>query len=81
MKNRRALLMLGVAVLLGLAAVLLASRWLLKQTPGAAGRIVVAATDVGPGQRLTPDMVKLVDWPVDSVPLGALRDARKREVR
>ncbi len=81
MKNRRALLMLALAVLLGLGAVLLASRWLLTQSPGAAGRIVVAASDASPGQRLAPDMVKLVDWPVDSVPPGALRDARKLDGR
>jgi pilus assembly protein CpaB len=77
MKNRRAYLMLGLAVALGLAAVLLASRWLLRQTPGAAGRIVVAAADVNLGQRLAPDMFKLADWPADSLPPGALRDPAK----
>ena len=77
MKNRRAYLMLGLAVALGLAAVLLASRWLLRQTPGAAGRIVVAAADVNLGQRLAPDMFKLADWPADALPPGALRDPAK----
>ncbi|SFV10383.1 Flp pilus assembly protein CpaB [Pseudoduganella namucuonensis] len=77
MKNRRAYLMLGLAVLLGLGAVLLASRWLLGRQPGAAGRIVVAATDASLGQRLTVEMVKLADWPADSLPPGALRDPRK----
>jgi pilus assembly protein CpaB len=81
MKNRRALLVLGLAVLLGLAAVLLASRWLLRQTPGGAGRIVVAAVDGSPGQRLAPEMVKLADWPVESLPPGALRDVRKLQGR
>jgi pilus assembly protein CpaB len=77
MKNRRAYLMLALAAALGLAAVLLASRWLLRQTPGAAGRIVVAAADVNLGQRLTPDMFKLADWPADALPPGALRDPAK----
>ena len=77
MKNRRAYLMLGLAVALGLAAVLLASRWLLRQTPGTAGRIVVAAADVNLGQRLAPDMFKLADWPADALPAGALRDPAK----
>ncbi|GAB2857312.1 Flp pilus assembly protein CpaB [Pseudoduganella ginsengisoli] len=81
MKHKRALLMLGLAMLLGLAAVLLASRWLLNQSPGAAGRIVVAAVDASPGQRLAPDMVKLADWPVESLPSGALREVRKLEGR
>ncbi|MBY0240192.1 MAG: Flp pilus assembly protein CpaB [Burkholderiaceae bacterium] len=81
MKNKRALLMLGLAVLLGLGAVLLASRWLLHQTPSAAGRIVVAVVDASPGQRLAPDMVKLVEWPVESVPPGALRELRNLDGR
>jgi len=81
MKNKRALLMLALAVLLGFAAVLLASRWLLNQSPAAAGRIVVAATDASPGQRLAPEMVKLAEWPVESVPPGALRELRKLDGR
>jgi pilus assembly protein CpaB len=77
MKNRRAYLMLALAAALGLGAVLLASRWLLRQTPGTAGRIVVAAADVNLGQRLAPDMLKLADWPSDAMPQGALRDPHK----
>ncbi|XLZ68433.1 Flp pilus assembly protein CpaB [Massilia sp. SR12] len=71
MKSRRALLMLALAGLLGLAAVLLASRWLLRQGAPATVRIVVAAADVGLGQRLGPDMLALADWPAHSVPAGA----------
>jgi len=77
MKNRRALSMMAVAVLMGLCAVLLASRWLLRQTPGVGHKIVVAATDVSLGQRLNQDMFKLVDWPSESLPRGALRDLKK----
>ncbi|UGQ46181.1 Flp pilus assembly protein CpaB [Massilia endophytica] len=73
MKYRRALLMLALAVVFGIAAVMLASRWLLRQGPGAA-RIVVSAADANLGQRLSPDMVKLADWPADGLPQGALRD-------
>jgi pilus assembly protein CpaB len=73
MKYRRALLMLALAVVTGLAAVLLASRWLLRQTPNAE-RVVVAAADVSLGQRLTPEMLKLSDWPANSLPAGAVRD-------
>jgi len=74
MKNRRALLMLGLAMVLGLAAVMLASRWLLQQSSAASVRIVVAAGDVGLGQRLAPDMLKLAEWPAHSLPSGAQRD-------
>ncbi|NRR30892.1 Flp pilus assembly protein CpaB [Oxalobacteraceae bacterium] len=74
MKNQRAWIMMGLAILLGVGAVLLASRWLLRQTPGARGRIVVAAADVNLGQRLTPEMLKLAEWPADSRPAGALTE-------
>lgn len=77
MKNRRALLMMALAVIFGLGAVLMASRWLLRQTPTTANRIVVAAADVSLGQRLTPEMMKSLDWPADNLPRGALHDASK----
>jgi len=74
MKNHRALLMMALAVVFGFAAVALASRWLLRQAPGASHKIVVAAVDINLGQRLTPEMLKLLDWPSDSLPRGTLRD-------
>jgi len=77
MKNKRALLMMALAVVFGLAAVVLASRWLLRQTPGTSGKIVVAAMDVNLGQRLTSEMLKQIDWPADTLPRGALRDGGK----
>lgn len=75
MKNKRAILVMAVAILFGFAAVVFASRWLLKQP--SSGRILVAATDVNLGQRLTPEMFKLADWPADSVPKGAFTDPQK----
>ncbi|SEO61127.1 pilus assembly protein CpaB [Duganella sp. CF517] len=69
--------MMALAVLFGLGAVLMASRWLLRQTPTTANRIVVAAADVNLGQRLTPQMMKSLDWPADSLPRGALLDPSK----
>jgi pilus assembly protein CpaB len=77
MKNRRALLMMALAIAFGLAAVALASRWLLRQTPGGGNKIMVAALDISLGQRLTPEMLKQIDWPADSLPRGALRDGGK----
>ena len=77
MKNRRALLMMALAIVFGLAAVSLASRWLLRQTPGSSSKIIVAAADVNLGQRLAPEMLKQIDWPAESLPRGALRDGGK----
>ena len=77
MKNKRALLMMALAIVFGLAAVALASRWLLRQTPNASNKIVVAAQDVNLGQRLTPEMLRQIDWPAETLPRGALRDGGK----
>lgn len=74
MKNRRAYMMMALAIVLGLGAVAMASRLLLRQVPASGSRIVVATGDANLGQRLGPEMVKLSDWPADSVPAGALRD-------
>ena len=77
MKNKRALVVMAVAILFGLTAVVLASSWLLRQPSTSSGQIVVAAADVSLGQRLTPEMVKLAEWPADSVPKGAFADPQK----
>jgi pilus assembly protein CpaB len=77
MKNQRAMIVMAVAVLFALAAVALAGSWLLHQPSNSSGRIVVAGTDINLGQRLTPEMVKLADWPADSVPKNAFVDPAK----
>ena len=77
MKNRRALTMMALAIVLGLVAVLLASHWLLRQNPAGKGKVVVAAADVSLGQRLSPDMLRLAEWPAESLPEGALQDPLK----
>jgi pilus assembly protein CpaB len=80
MKNMRALAMLTVATIAALAAVLFASRWMQTQaTPST--KVVVAATDINLGQRLTPEFVKLVDWPAGSIPVGAFTDPQKLDGR
>jgi pilus assembly protein CpaB len=72
MKNKRAFIVMTVAILFGLAAVVSASRWLLNQPGGVNGRL---------GQRLTPEMFKLAEWPTDSVPKGAFTDPQKLDGR
>jgi len=74
MNNKRAVIMMALAVVLGLLAVALAAGWLLNAPGATASRIVVARSDVDIGQRLSPEMFKLVDWPAGSVPRGAFTD-------
>jgi pilus assembly protein CpaB len=63
--------MLSVALVAGLMAVLLASQWLDAKSGSGMTKVVVASTDISLGQRLTPELVQLVDWPSRSVPPGA----------
>jgi pilus assembly protein CpaB len=77
MKNKRAFIVMAVAIVFGLGAVVFASRWLLNQPGGNGGRIAVAAADISLGQRLAPEMFKLAEWPADSVPKGAFTDPQK----
>ncbi|GJG93700.1 Flp pilus assembly protein CpaB [Cupriavidus pauculus] len=76
MRNVRTLLMLLVAALAGLAAVVLASRWMVEQSAGTTVKVAVANTDINLGQRLAPEFVKLVDWPRESLPPGALNELK-----
>ena len=73
MKGTRGLIMLLVALLAGAAAVVMASRWMQAQAKGG-DRIAVAAVDVEIGAKLTPEMLRSVEWPPSSVPPGAFVD-------
>lgn len=80
MQNRNWVL-LGIAVAVGLFAVLLANAWFSgveQQQGGSAGaqkftRIVVATQPLEFGTRLTAQNIRLQDWPEVSVPQGAFR--------
>lgn len=74
MRNLRAVLLLALALLLGLAAAAYATRWIAQRGNLAATRVVVAATDIEMGTRLAPQMLTAVDWPSASVPPGAFTD-------
>jgi pilus assembly protein CpaB len=76
----RGILMLFIAAIAGLAAVLLAARWMQTQG-GDRGRIAVANVDIELGGRISPEMLRLADWPDGSVPAGAFNDVSKLEGR
>ena len=81
MKNKRAIVMMAVAVLFGIGAVLLAWKWLQSQTSGKYQRVVVASVDVSRGQKLTPDMLTAVTLPAREVPHDAITDSSKLSER
>ena len=54
----RGMLMLVIALVAGLAAVVLATRWM-QQQGGEKGRIAVANAEIELGGRISPEMVRL----------------------
>ncbi len=81
MRNMRALMMIVLSIVAGLAAVMLASRWLASQTVVSTYRVAVAAVDITAGQELKREHFRFIDWPAGSVPSGAFSEAAKLEER
>jgi len=71
MRNTRAMIMMIAAVIAGLGAVIIGARWLSQQATSSANKLVVAVSDIDLGSRLTPAMLKSVEWPSNSMPKGA----------
>lgn len=81
MKNKRALMMMVFAVVLAFVAVFVAARWINAQAAGATNKVAVAVVDIGLGSRLSPEMVRMVDWPSNAIPPGAITDPKQVETR
>ncbi len=81
MKSKRAIIMLTLSVLLGIAAVLLAARWMGQQAASDNTTVLVASHDMELGQAITPTMLQTVPWPKGAVPEGAFDDVKKVEGR
>ena len=76
----RGMLMLLLAVFAGLAAVVLAARWMQGQG-GDKSRVAVAAVEIPLGAVITPEVVRLVEWPQNSLPPGAFNEIEKLQGR
>ncbi len=76
MKNTRAVVMLIVSIVLGLAVTVLAVSWVSQKGNLASNKVVVAVVDIQLGSRLNPQMLTMVDWPSGSVPQGAFADLK-----
>ncbi|AJC20721.1 Flp pilus assembly protein CpaB [Pandoraea pulmonicola] len=74
MKNPKAISMLLLALVAGLASVVFAAQWLSRQSSASVTTVAVAASDVNLGQPLTSEFVKMVNWPAESIPPGAFAD-------
>jgi len=80
MKRTSGPIMLLIALLAGAAAVVTASL-LMQSQAKASSRIAIATMDVEIGARLSPEMLKLEDWPSGSIPPGAFTDLAGLDTR
>jgi pilus assembly protein CpaB len=70
----------GVAIIAGLGAALIITRYLERKTVTVStptARIVVAAMDLPLATRIRAEQVRLTDWPVTGIPPGAMRDVKE----
>ncbi|MGZ3181779.1 MAG: Flp pilus assembly protein CpaB [Telluria sp.] len=81
MRNLKALVLIVVALITGLAAAAYATGWVSRQAGVASNKVAVAAVDIELGTRITPEMITLADWPAGSTPQGAFTDLKAVEQR
>ncbi|MCO5106605.1 MAG: Flp pilus assembly protein CpaB [Burkholderiaceae bacterium] len=82
MKGTRALIMLLLSVIAGVAAMVLAAQWINQQrTASSAGQVVVASRDIDLGQPLNASMVTPIPWPAGSMPTGSFPKVEALEGR
>ena len=81
MIERRTLGYLLVSSIFGILAVTTAAQWIDQQTMQSTTRIVVAARDIQPGERLTHEHLKSTHWPLNAAVAGTSTDAESLEGR
>lgn len=81
MKSSRAVAMIVVSVILALAAVVFAGKWINERASMSTNKLAVAMVDINMGSRVTQSMIRFVDWPAGSVPKGAFTDGKLLEGR
>ncbi len=71
MRSLRGLVMVGIALILGLAAAFMAARLMMQQSNVSTAKLAVATVDMNVGQRISKDQVRLIEWPTGNLPTGA----------
>ena len=75
MRNSRVVIVLLLALLMAGAAVLAVARWMSGQGASASQTVMVALVDIGVGAKVTPAMLRGMDWPAGALPPGAFGEA------
>ena len=81
MKNLKAIGLLVLALITGLAAAIYAAGWVAQRGNIASTKVVVAAVDIELGSRINPQMLTTSDWPSGSLPGGTFNDVKELQDR
>jgi pilus assembly protein CpaB len=81
MKNMKAIVLLVLAIITGLAAAVYAASWVSQRGNIASTKVVVAAVDIELGSKISPQMLTTSEWPSESVPSDAFKDAAQLQDR
>ncbi len=81
MKNLKAIALIVLALLIGLAAAAYAIGWVSRQTGVASNKVVVAAVDIELGTKVNAEMLSTMDWPSGAMPAGAFKDVKELQDR
>jgi pilus assembly protein CpaB len=73
--------MILISLLLGLAAVAVAGKWVVQRASVEASTVIIAAQDIDVGTRLTPDLLQSSEWPSASMPPGSFQEAKQLDSR
>jgi pilus assembly protein CpaB len=81
MKNVKAIALLILALVTGLAAAVYAASWVAQRGNIASTQVVVAAVDIELGSKINPQMLTTSTWPMESVPQDAFKDIKDLQDR
>ncbi|NDZ15973.1 Flp pilus assembly protein CpaB [Variovorax sp. WS11] len=81
MRNIKAIGLMILAVLLGVAAAVYAAGWIASQGSIASNKVVVANVDIELGSRINAQMLGAIDWPSGSLPPGTFSDVQELQDR
>jgi len=81
MKNMKAMILLALAIITGLAAAVYAASWVSQRGNIASTKVVIAAVDIELGSKISPQMLTTSEWPSESVPSDAFKDIAQLQDR
>jgi len=81
MKNIKAIGLLVLALMIGLAAAVYATGLVTRSSGIASNKVVVAVIEIQPGTKVNAQMLATVDWPSGSVPPGTFNEVKDLQDR